>query len=762
MGILNDNVVRRIDPAGIITTFAGTGISGYSGDGGPALLAQLTLPDRISIDNLGNIYIVDLIHYVIRKITNCPTALITQQPLDASLCNAGNATFTITATNLIAYRWQEKATTVWNNISNNAMYAGATTNTLNIAAVTTAMNNYQYRCVLTNACGNGFTSTATLTVTTPAAPTININTTANSIYQGTLTTFTAIPTNGGTTPTYQWKMNGINVGTNTNTYSNNALLNADVISCVLVSNASCLSTTTANSNNITMTVNAPVAATISINASTNNICSGTMVNFIATATNGGATPTYQWKKNAINVGTNSASYSDNTLNNGDIISCVLTSNQTCLISNTATSNNVTMIVNLLLTPTITINASTNNVCVGTAITFNTTTTNSGTTPIYQWKKNGINVGTNSVTYTVNTLTSADYISCSVSISGGCFTTSSVSSNTIQSTILQPALPTVTINTSKTSVCKGSTINFSSVVTNATATTNYQWKKNGINVGTNSFIYTDNNIANGDAVLLNITTTTNNNCIAVTTVVSNVIAITVFENPIVTLDHTNTICDGGNKPLDAGNFASYQWSDGSIGRVLNITNLGTYYVTVKDNNGCIGSDTTKVTTLLPKPSNFLPLDTSICTYGSIVIIANSGYKNYLWNDFSAQPTLTVTQSGLYELTVTDNNNCKGKEDILLSKKDGCVKGFYIPTAFTPNGDNKNDFFKPNIFGNLQKYRFIIYNRYGQTLFESADINKGWDGKLQGQIGNTSGYVWFCNYQLEGEVEIVKKGTFVLVR
>ena len=177
---------------------------------------------------------------------------------------------------------------------------------------------------------------------------------------------------------------------------------------------------------------------------------------------------------------------------------------------------------------------------------------------------------------------------------------------------------------------------------------------------------------------------------------------------------------------------------------------------------MGSDTAKVTTLLPKPSNFLPKDTFICTYGSIVIIANSGYKKYLWNDFSTQPTLTVSQPGQYKLTVTDNNNCKGEEDILVLKKDGCIKGFYIPTAFTPNNDNKNDFFKPFIFGNLIKYKFIIYNRYGHMVFETTDINKGWDGKLQGEIGNINGYVWFCNYKLEGEVEVMKNGTVVLIR
>ena len=99
--------------------------------------------------------------------------------------------------------------------------------------------------------------------------------------------------------------------------------------------------------------------------------------------------------------------------------------------------------------------------------------------------------------------------------------------------------------------------------------------------------------------------------------------------------------------------------------------------------------------------------------------------------------------------------------MVSKKDGCIKGFYIPNAFTPNNDTKNDFFKPFIYGSL-KYHFIIYNRYGQTVFETTDINKGWDGKLGGQIGDTNAYVWICNFILDGESEVVKNGSFIMIR
>jgi len=68
------------------------------------------------------------------------------------------------------------------------------------------------------------------------------------------------------------------------------------------------------------------------------ICAGTNVTFTATPTNGGSTPSYQWKKNGTNVGTNSTTYSDNALSNGDSIRCVMTSNAACVGENPATSN----------------------------------------------------------------------------------------------------------------------------------------------------------------------------------------------------------------------------------------------------------------------------------------------------------------------------------------------------------------------------------------------------------------------------------------
>ncbi len=124
-----------------------------------------------------------------------------------------------------------------------------------------------------------FTATATGCSSTTAAVTVNpilpasisISASSNLICSGTNVTFTATPTNGGTTPVYQWKLNGGNVGTNSTTYTNAALANNDVVTCVMTSNATpCLTGSPATSNTVTITILAGGTWTGAIDTDWNN------------------------------------------------------------------------------------------------------------------------------------------------------------------------------------------------------------------------------------------------------------------------------------------------------------------------------------------------------------------------------------------------------------------------------------------------------------------------------------------------------------
>jgi len=238
-------------------------------------------------------------------------------------------------------------------------------------------------------------------------------------------------------------------------------------------------------------------------------------------------------------------------------------------------------------------------------------------------------------------------------------------------------------------------------------------------------------------------------------------ISVFSNPGVTLNHDNTLCTGSSRVLDAGSFLNYLWSNGTSDRTITVNKTGIYSVMVTDNNGCKGYDTTTINSLLVIPAGFLPVDTSVCSYGSIQINPLHNFQSYQWSNNVISKSVTITQPGTYWLQVTDANNCTGKDTIVVSQQE-CMSGFYMPDAFTPNRDGKNDLLRPLLFGNVKQYMFTVYNRWGQIVFQTKDISKAWDGNSAGIPQDSNVFIWNCSYQFEGEKINSAKGTVVLIR
>lgn len=121
----------------------------------------------------------------------------------------------------------------------------------------------------------------------------------------------------------------------------------------------------------------------------------------------------------------------------------------------------------------------------------------------------------------------------------------------------------------------------------------------------------------------------------------------------------------------------------------------------------------------------------------------------------------TDSIMYRVTVTTEDGCVGEDDIrIVVFKTG--PQIFMPGAFTPNNDGKNDLLYPVVVGMKQLNFFRVYNRYGQLLFSTSEIGKGWDGRLAGKEQQSGTYVYLAqavNYK--GEL-VSKKGTVVLLR
>ncbi|MCW3089424.1 MAG: hypothetical protein JWP81_493 [Ferruginibacter sp.] len=315
-----------------------------------------------------------------------------------------------------------------------------------------------------------------VSVNTPAIiPSVSIVANFSGIIcAGTTITFTANAVNGGVSPLYQWKRNGINVGIGV-TYSSNALVNNDIINCVLTSSLFCVVASQATSNNIVLTINTPsVYPAINISSTTSgSVCAGNNIVFTATALNAGSTPMYQWKKNGLNVGTNSAIYNDNGFATGSI-TCVMSTNIPCAV--TLTSNAISIFSTTPVQPSVSIASnSVNSICAGTTVTFTATAINGGGSPLFQWKKNGINAGTG-VIYTVNNLLNADTITCALSSSIFCVTQTTVISNAI-GFIVNP-MPAANPVANRT-VCPGTT---SPAISFSGTAIQYRWTNNNPAIG----------------------------------------------------------------------------------------------------------------------------------------------------------------------------------------------------------------------------------------------------------------------------------------
>lgn len=344
---------------------------------------------------------------------------------------------------------------------------------------------------------------------------------------------------------------------------------------------------------------------------------------------------------------------------------------------------------------------------------------------------------------------------------GCLETKAAESNGISMRIIPLVRPAITITESANNICPGTGVSFSASVVNGGSTPIYNWQKNGVNVGSQAPGYNETNIANGDRVICLLSC--NQRCVTATIATSNIISMAYrsgLPDP-VNLGPDKSVCEGKVAILTAGvSYNSYKWQNGNGNNSFTTSKAGTYYVQVQDACGTVSSDTIVVKTN-PLPKGFMPADTAICSYSSIVLQSRALFARYWWSTGDQTQTTLVTRPGTYWLTVVDRNGCEGSDTLLVRQKE-CMKGLYVPTAFTPDRDGKNDILKPFLFGIIKQYEFTIYNRWGEIVFRTSDLNKGWDGTYKGRPQDTNAFVWMCRYELEGEVRKMVKGTLIVIR
>jgi gliding motility-associated-like protein len=256
---------------------------------------------------------------------------------------------------------------------------------------------------------------------------------------------------------------------------------------------------------------------------------------------------------------------------------------------------------------------------------------------------------------------------------------------------------------------------------------------------------------------------------------NVIVRTV-PYPLANAGNDTTVCFGTNIPLFASGGSSYSWSptffltNPNINNPISIAPPRTleYIVTVTDVLGCPKPvrDTVRinVTRIVASAG---PRDTAI-VLGQPLQLNASGGQFYTWspstflNDTDIpNPISNPTDSITYFLRVSDSTGCFGLDTITV-RVFRLPAGLYVPTAFTPNGNGLNDVFRPIALGIRNLEYFRVYNRWGELVYQTSEIGKGWDGNYKGREQGTSAFVWQALATDFTGKRIFKKGSVVLIK
>ncbi|PSL36117.1 CshA/CshB family fibrillar adhesin-related protein [Chitinophaga ginsengisoli] len=255
-----------------------------------------------------------------------------------------------------------------------------------------------------------------------------------------------------------------------------------------------------------------------------------------------------------------------------------------------------------------------------------------------------------------------------------------------------------------------------------------------------------------------------------------VLITVLGTAMSVTPADTAICEGTPITLQATGGDTYEWLENGIalGETDNsITVLpdqaSTYAVNIINNTCRTNKSFVIPVSVNPLPATAITSTNDIdCSHGSSMLFAIGGIK-YAWDSVPAissmaiaNPVVSPTQTTTYYVTITDENNCVNRDSITVSVDLSAGLSVYpMPSAFTPNGDGKNDCFGLRYWGGVTELTFMIYDRWGTLVFSTQNTGKCWDGTFKGILQPTGAYVYFIKAKtLCGEVE--RKGTVTLLQ
>ena len=564
-------------------------------------------------------------------------------------------------------------------------------------------------------------------VTVPAGPplTTTVNKTDVLCFGGNTGTITVTPPSIGTPP-YQYSLDGVTWQAS-NVFSG---LIAGTYTVYYRESNGCQ-----GSQQVTINEPTALAATSS---TVPVVCNGQSNGIIAMAASGG-TPGYQYSLNG-----GAYQSSDTFYVAAGTYTITIKDNNGCTLTKTVTVTEPTV----LAANTSIQDAS----CDGGNDGVITVSANGGN-PSYQYSLDGINFKASDTFH----VAPGNYV-ITIKDSLGCTTTKNASVGIANNLTLTP-------QNDKT-ICEGTSVQLQ-LSSNATQ---YLWSPaTGL-----SSTSVSNPTANPTTTTQYIVTATLGRCNANDTVIVNVNAA-----PIPNAGADGFICFGQSYQLNGSGGISYSWTPFNNLSSTTISNpvatplsTTTYTLSVIDANGCrsLATDDVIVDVTPPIRVKTFPVDTILYSGDQAQLLATSAGNIYNWSpstglssDTIPNPIFTAGAVGdviTYTVTASTIAGCKGLGYVTIKVYKG--PDIYMPTAFTPNNDGKNDIFKPFTVGIEKINYFKIFNRWGQMVFSTERLNDGWDGKIGSAEQPSEVYVWMVQGVTKDNKIITKKGTVLLIR
>jgi len=651
--------------------------------------------------------------------------------------------------------------------TNYDFYIGSTLSQSGSSNIFTSTSIFNTDTVTVNAidfvCPGPQSNPVVVTVDNPMA---TLSSTDTTICDGFPVTITASPAGFSN---YEFYLNGSSVqsGPALN-YANSTLVNGDSVFVVATSSMACVGPVSAA---LTFTVN-PIP-TVTVTESNDTICLGD--NSVFTATPAGYDNYDFYVNGALVAFGTSNTYATTGILNGDTITVYATDKGCTSVAST------TVPIYVISGPVVTLSSDDfdSTICAGTSVTF--TATPGGFDNYYFYVNSTLLQPGTSNTYTTSTLANGDSIyvvafDLNLNCQGPASDTIVFTVDSIPQAILLNS-PTVEICDKDATTITASPLGYSSYVFFVNGDTVYNGASNTLDSA---------GFSNGDVITV---VPINNGCIGP---VTN--SLTMIVNPKPNVGFTaDTVCLGSTTTLTVdpvSNAMIWKWAiDGNIliGQPITYTfsDSGTYSVqlTIIDSNSCTDSITMPVVvnplpdadfTATPQATTILnPLisfvDLSIPPSPDSIITWDWDFGDGSTSTSADTTDHIYLDTGTYIVTlIVSNSNCTDQTSMSVVISPEFI--LHIPNSFTPNGDGINEFFPVAINDQLpglgleKDFRMFIYDRWGDLIFETKDINQPWDGKANKgkKIAPEDVYVWVVNtsdhlgkrHQFVGHVTLIR--------